>query len=160
MNIGKDNYTMEHVDRVASRVSLGALVGFFSGAAYAIFRGFPLRATSLKVAGSFAMVGTALFGLERVAYAALEDQLQSERRLLLTSHAFAGVMGGGLNGYLYQRKPLRGMFCFIPVMLGFGFLELGLEQKKQERLRTLALEAIARQGDYHAADEVELTDTR
>jgi hypothetical protein len=128
---------MEHVDRVAARVSLGALTGLFGGAVYATLKGFPRRATSLKVAGSFALVGTALFGLERIAYVAMQDQMESERRLILTSHAFAGVFGGGLNGHLYQKKPLRGMFYFIPIMIGIAFLELGWEEKKQQRLKTL-----------------------
>jgi hypothetical protein len=137
---------MEHVDRVAARVFYGALTGFVGGAAYATLKGLPLRATSLKVAGSFALVGTALFGMEQVAYAALKGKLESERQLHLTTHAFAGVAGGGLNGYLYQRKPLRGMFCFVPVMIGIAVLEIQWEKNKQERVRTLLVEEQEREG--------------
>lgn len=129
---------MEQVDRVASRVSLCAVTGLFGGATFATFKGLPRRSTSLKVAGSFALVSTALFGIERVAYyVAMDGQMESGRRKILTSHAFAGVFGGGLNGYLYQKKPLRGMFYFIPLMMGVAFLELKWEGKKQQRLQNL-----------------------
>ena len=138
---------MEHVDRLAARVTLGTFSGLLGGATYAIYKGFPLRSTALKVAGSFALVGTALLGSERVAYIAFQDQLQNERRTLLTSHAFGGVFGGGLNGYLYQRKPLRGMFFFLPVMMGIAFLELSWEQKKQERLQYLLQQQIDKNSD-------------
>lgn len=126
---------MEYLDRVANRVSLSALTGFVAGSAYATFTGLPLRATSIKVAGSCAIVGTALFGAERLAYVAMKDQIDSERRLVLTSHSFSGLMGGGLNGYLYHKKPLRGMFFFLPTMMVVGFLELAWEQQRQARIQ-------------------------
>ena len=131
---------MEHVDHAAARVSLGALTGLIGGMSYATFKGLPFRSTSLKVAGSLALVGTSLFGAERLAFVSMEGQIENERRRVLTSHAFAGVFGGGLNGYLYQKKPLRGMFYFIPIMMGFGFLELAWEQKKLKRIQALASE--------------------
>jgi hypothetical protein len=128
---------MDHLDRVAHRVSLCALTGFAAGTAYATFTGLPLRSTSIKIAGSCAIVATSLFGAERLAYAAMKGQIDSERRLVLTSHAFSGLMGGGLNGYLYQKKPLRGMFFFLPTMMIVGFLELAWEQQRRTRIKEL-----------------------
>ena len=129
---------MEHLDRVTHRVSLCALTGLVGGVTFATYKGLPLQATSIKVAGSCAIVGTALFGAERLAYVALKGQIDNERRLTLTSHAFSGLFGGGLNGYLYQKKPLRGMFFFLPLMMGVGFLELAWEWNRQDRIQELA----------------------
>ena len=125
---------MDQVDRVSHRVSLCAVTGFLGGLSYATFKGFPQRTTALKAAGSCAIVGTALFGAERIAYVALQPQIQNERRLVATSHAFAGVIGGGLGGYLYQKKPLRGMFVFLPVMLTVAYLELAWDEKRKARI--------------------------
>jgi hypothetical protein len=132
---------MDHVDRVASRVSTGALAGFVGGVAYGTFKGLPVGPTALKVAASFAIVGTALFVPERAAYVAFASQTNNERGLILTSHAFAGVFGGGLNGYFYQKKPLRGMFYFVPMMMAIGFLELGWEEKKKQRIQSLLVDS-------------------
>lgn len=124
---------MDQVDIVASSVSLCAATGFVGGIIYGTYAGFPLRSVAIRAGGSCALVGTVLFGTERLAYNAMKDQISGERRKVLTSHAFSGVLGGGLNGYLYQKKPLRGMFVFIPVMLGVGGLELLWENTKQAR---------------------------
>lgn len=131
---------MEHVDRTASRVATSSFVGFAGGVAYATLRGYPVGPTSFRVGASFALVATSLFGTERIAYVAFKDYTQSERQLVLTSHAFSGVVGGGLNGYLYQKKPLRGMFYFVPFMLGVGFLELEFQRRKKLRQEALMAE--------------------
>lgn len=128
---------MDDLDRVAHRVSLCALTGLSAGSAYATLTGLPLRSTSIKVSGSCAIVATAMFGAERIAYVALKNQIDSERQLVLTSHAFAGLMGGGLNGYMYQKKPLRGMFFFLPAMMGVGLIELAWERQRQARIQKL-----------------------
>lgn len=128
---------MDHVDRASRRVSIGVMTGFVGGVAYGTFKGHPVGPTALKVASSFAIVATALFVPERMAYLAFRNQIDSERRLILTSHAFGGVFGGGLNGYLYQKKPLRGMFYFVPVMMTIGFLELGWEEQRKQRIQLL-----------------------
>lgn len=128
---------MENIDRVANRVSLCALTGLFGGATFATYKGFPLRSTAIKVASSCAIVGTAMFGAERLAYITMKDQIDSERRKILTSHASSGLFGGGLNGYLYHKRPLRGIFFFLPMMVAVGFLELAWEQKKRARIQEL-----------------------
>ena len=124
---------MEHVDRAAARVASSAFFGLAGGVAYATLRGYPVPPTSMRIGASFALVSTSLFGSERVAYVLFQEHTKSERQLLLTSHAFSGVVGGGLNGYLYQKKPLRGMFYFVPIMLGIGFCELEFQRRKRLR---------------------------
>jgi hypothetical protein len=131
-------HILEEIDHVANRVGMCALTGFFGGAAYATFKGFPRRATSLKAAASCAIVATSLFGTERIANILLRHQIHNnEYQLTLSSYAFAGVVGGGLNGYLYQKKPLRGMFYFIPLSLCIGMIELDWTKRKEERIREL-----------------------
>mmetsp|Transcript_40858 Transcript_40858/g.98537 ORF Transcript_40858/g.98537 Transcript_40858/m.98537 type:complete len:151 (-) Transcript_40858:653-1105(-) len=132
--------TMECIDHVAARVSFSAVAGLGLGTMYSTLRGLPLRSTALKVGGSFAMVGTIVFGLERIGYVVMKDQIEQEKTLLLTSHAFSGVAGGALNGYLFHKKPRQGMFYFIPVMMGVAALEMYVENKREERIKELMLE--------------------
>jgi len=47
------------------------------------------------------------------------------------------IFGGALNGFLYQRQPIRGMVVFAPFMLGIGMIELELKRRKQKRLEEL-----------------------
>lgn len=128
---------MDHVDRASRRVSISAITGFVGGVAYGTFKGYPLGPTALKVASSFAIVATALFVPERMAYLGFQNHIDNERRLIFASHAFGGVFGGGLNGYLYQKKPLRGMFYFVPIMMTIGFFELGWKEQRKQRIESL-----------------------
>jgi len=128
---------MEEVDYVANHVGVLTLSGFFSGAAYATYKGFSRRQTALKVAASCTLVGTSLFGAERLANIFLRERIKSDQRLTLSSYTFGGVFGGGLNGFLYQKQPIRGMIIFVPFMLGMGMIELELKRKKQKRIEEL-----------------------
>lgn len=134
---------MEHVDHVAARVSFSAVAGLGLGTMYSTLKGFPLQSTALKVASSMAMVGTVVFGMERIGYVAMKGQIEQERRLLLTSHAFSGVAGGALNGYLFHKKPRQGMFYFVPAMMGVAMLEMYWANRREERIRELMLESEA-----------------
>ena len=125
---------MNEIDYVANRVGSLALSGFFSGAAYATYKGFPRGATALKVAASCAIVGTTIFTAERLANLAMREHITDSNQLHLSSYAFGGVFGGSLNGFLYQKKPARGMFVFTPLMIGLGSIELQAKRKRQERL--------------------------
>ena len=126
---------MDDIDFVANRVGYLGLSGFFGGAAYASYKGIPRRATALKVAASCALVATSLFTAERLANVSMRDQIKDDDRLLLSSHAFGGIFGGALNGFLYQNKPVRGMIIFAPFMIGIGIIDLKLNQRKEERLK-------------------------
>ncbi|KAG7344708.1 hypothetical protein IV203_032239 [Nitzschia inconspicua] len=140
---------LKEFDHVANRVGICTLLGFFGGAAYGTLKGFPRRSTALKAASSCAIVATSVFGMERIAAVALQQQQQSDAttiqhddsfRWTLSSHAFAGVAGGALNGYLYQKKPLRGMFYFIPIMLCVAGMELEWKHRKELRTAQVQLE--------------------
>ena len=95
---------MENVDHVASRVSISAAVGFF--ASFVVWRGYSLRSTAVKVAGSCAIASTSLFGTERLAYLMLQSQniIEEPSRLTLTSHATAGLVGGMWTAHLRGQR--------------------------------------------------------
>ena len=124
---------MDEIDYVANRVGSLTLSGFFGGAAYATYKGFPRRATALKVAASCAIVTTTIFTAERFFNVAMREHIKDSHRLHLSSYAFGGVFGGSLNGFLYQNKPIRGMFVFTPLMIGIGTIELQAKKIRQER---------------------------
>jgi broad specificity phosphatase PhoE len=132
---------MKEVDHVANRVGLCTLAGFFGGAAWATVKGFPRRSTALSAGGSCAIVATSLFATERLANAALRSTVmpspEEETRLNLSSYAFSGIVGGGLNGYLYQKKPARGMFVFVPLMFCVAGLEMDWKRRKEARMRQI-----------------------
>ncbi|KAG7370397.1 hypothetical protein IV203_028143 [Nitzschia inconspicua] len=141
---------LKEFDHVANRVGICTLFGFFGGAAYGTLKGFRRRSTALKAASSCAIVATSVFGMERIAAVALRQQQQQSdtttiqhddsSRWTLSSHAFAGVAGGALNGYLYQKKPLRGMFYFVPIMLCVAGMELEWKHRKELRTAQVQLE--------------------
>lgn len=148
---------MDYVDHVAARVSFSAVAGLGLGTMYSTLRGLPMRSTVLKIGTSFAMVGTVVFGLERIGYAAMKDQIEQEKRLLLTSHAFSGVAGGALNGYLFHKKPRQGIFYFVPVMIGVAALELYIENKREKRIKELMLEnSLDSKGEVGSHDKLEI----
>lgn len=130
----------EEVDHVAARVSFSAVLGLLGGATFATWKGRSLRGTSIKVAGSFAIVSTALFCTERLAHVVLRTQflVEKEPQRTLASHAFAGVAGGALNGQLYIRSPLRGIILFFPVMMGVAVAEMEWEKEKMRRRNVVA----------------------
>jgi hypothetical protein len=139
-NSFNDVVIMDEIDHVANRVGLCTFLGLLGGAVFATYRDYPRRSTALKVAASCSIVATGLFGTERLANLALRsrDGDSNLTTVVVASHACAGIWGGGLNGYLYQKKPLRGMFWGIPVMLGVAFMELEFQRMKQRRIQELA----------------------
>ena len=130
---------MDQVDHVANRVTFWALMGGIGGLGYATWKGFPKPKTILTTATSCAMVATSLFGAERLAYLLVRDQFEnaSERQLVLTTHSIAGVMGGALNGYLFQKQALRGVVFCVPVMIGYGFIEMAWQRHLASRIQEL-----------------------
>jgi hypothetical protein len=119
--------TMEDFDRASARTTAFGAFGGLIGIGTALHKGHPVPRTVGLTALSFAMVGTALFGTERLAAVAmrggpLEDELGRTAFLMLT-HATAGFFGGSLLGALYKGSPLQGATLFVPMMTGFGFVE-------------------------------------
>ncbi|KAK1743329.1 hypothetical protein QTG54_005950 [Skeletonema marinoi] len=143
------------LDHLASRVSASALTGLGCGAAYATYKGFPIPKTSLSASLSCALVSTACFSMERLAFGVItrvteqlnnEDNPESSAIKLTTppnvvyaSHALGGCFGGGIAGFLFQGHPFAGAFLLTPLMLCAGKMELKLEEYKTERLRQLVV---------------------
>ncbi|KAL7527056.1 hypothetical protein ACHAWF_002022 [Thalassiosira exigua] len=145
------------IDHVAARVTASVATGLGCGAVYATLRGFPVFKTSMSVALSCALVSTACFGMERIAYGALnqsallmdekythEEEIismkQSTRtspKLIYGSHALGGLFGGSVVGFLFRGKPLAGAFLLTPLMLGVGTFELYLNDYRAGRLQQL-----------------------
>lgn len=136
---------MDEVDRVAGRVSLAAMAGLLGGVALATYKGHPLLKTSVSVAASCALVGTACFGFERLSNLALRQIIivnnntdeQTQQRVFYASHAIGGMIGGGITGALFQRRPLPGMALCVPLMVGVAYAEEKYAEERQERLRQL-----------------------
>lgn len=134
---------MDDIDYVANHVGAFCLTGLFSGAAYAKFKAFPTRRISLRAGASCACVATTLFVFERIANISLRKESDAndsriscndvDIRTTLSSHAFGGAFGGGLNGYLYHKQPIRGMVLFTPLMLCLGAMKLEYKRRKQKR---------------------------
>ena len=59
------------LDHLAARVTVSALTGLGCGAAYATYKGFPVPKTSMSAALSCALVSTACFSMERLAFGAI-----------------------------------------------------------------------------------------
>mmetsp|Transcript_4019 Transcript_4019/g.10605 ORF Transcript_4019/g.10605 Transcript_4019/m.10605 type:complete len:170 (-) Transcript_4019:546-1055(-) len=138
--VGSDEI-MQHVDRVASRVSLMCVAGLVAGATGAAVAGYPRRATALKVAMSLGMVSTSVLVLERIAYVGLAPMMPNEeKRRFRTSHAFGGVFGGAVNGYLYQRRPMRGIVLFAPLMLAVSQMEIMYDEQRNRRIQQIISE--------------------
>lgn len=148
------------LDHLAARVTVSTLTGLGCGAAYATYKGFPTPKTSMSAALSCALVSTACFSMERLAFGAItritplldgdEDDDNSvpsapklasaattSSKTIYASHAVGGALGGGIAGYLFQGNPFSGAFLLTPLMLCAGKLELSLEEYKAKRLRGL-----------------------
>lgn len=149
------------LDHLAARVTVSALTGLGCGAAYATYKGFPIPKTSMSAALSCALVSTACFSMERLAFGAItritplldgddnddDNSVPSAPKLtsaattsskaMYASHAVGGALGGGIAGYLFQGNPFAGAFLLTPLMLCAGKMELSLEEYKAKRLQCL-----------------------
>lgn len=149
------------IDHIASRVTASVLTGLGCGAAYSSYKGAPLVKTSISTAFSFALVSTACFTMERVANVIIRqssiplsddddidgnptidsnDKLTSATRTTLIhygSHAIAGLLGGGIVGFLFQGKPMAGAMLLTPMMLIVGKSEALVDDYRTERLQQL-----------------------
>ena len=136
-----NNTTMDVINHISARVSVAAVFGAAIGIGTAIHKGHhvPIR-TAGMTALSFAMVATACLVSERLVAVAMDPSIvidddhhgsSTNKRIkrwswesTLQSHAAGGVLGGGLLGYLYLKRPLRGVVFFTPVMLLVGTGEM------------------------------------
>lgn len=143
------------IDHIASRVTTSVLTGLGCGAAYSSYKGAPLFKTSVSTAFSFALVSTACFTMERVANIIirqssilLTDDGNADGKLMIDSndklsavhygsHATAGLLGGGIVGFLFQGKPMAGAILLTPMMLAVGKIEASVDDYRTERLQQL-----------------------
>jgi hypothetical protein len=143
------------IDHIASRVTASVLTGLGCGAAYSSYKGVPLFKTSISTAFSFALVSTACFTMERVANIIirqssilLTDDVNADGKLIIDSndklsavhygsHATAGLLGGGIVGFLFQGKPMAGAILLTPIMLAVGKIEASVDDYRTERLQQL-----------------------
>lgn len=131
---------MEDFDRVSARVTAVGALGALAGVGTAMYKGHPILRTVGLTALSCAMAGSACFGTERLAAAALRGgPLEKELGrgpFLIVTHACGGMLGGSILGFLYIQKPLHGMIFFVPIMSCVGFAESLFQDMVDER-RTL-----------------------
>jgi len=148
------------LDHVGARVTAFTASGMGCGAAFAIYRGFPIVRTSASAALSCALVSTACFGMERLAYGVishssmlmneksgpsnLDDsgtsftaQSAANQQLIYGSNALGGILGGSIVGFLYQGRPMAGALLLTPLMLGMGKVECLMDEYKSARLQQL-----------------------
>lgn len=134
---------MDEVDRVANRVSLAALTGFLGGVSLATYKGSSIPRTSLSMAASFAIVGTACFGLERLSYVVIRqlnvdnNDNKQNQMAFYASHAIGGMAGGGITAAIFQQRPIPGMILCTPLMLGIALAEQTFEAAREERLQEI-----------------------
>ena len=141
---------MEDVDYVAARTAVAALMGGISGASLAIFRGHSVQMMASRMAGSWAMAATACIGAQRMANVAgrhifAESGIDEKSdAMIVGTHCAGGMFGGGLLGYLFIRKPIRGMVFLTPVMLMVSLAEIRYEERKQLDPSTAETRAVTR----------------
>lgn len=140
------------LDHLAARVTASAVTGLGCGAAFATYKGYPIPKTSLSASLSCALVSTACFSMERLAFGVITrgaEQLSNDdnsdssaikstthsNNVVYASHALGGFFGGGIAGFLFQGHPFAGAFLLTPLMLCAGKMELKVEEYRTERLR-------------------------
>ena len=129
------------IDHLTARMTASAITGLGCGVIYSSYKGFPIAKTSMSAAASCALVSTACFAAERLAYGIIHQitgkDSKTSSSILYGSHALGGACGGGVVGFLYQGNPFRGMALFMPIMVGIGKLEITLNEYKMSRIQQL-----------------------
>ena len=147
-NNNQQQLIMEDVDYVAARTAVAAALGGISGASLAVFRGHSIQMLATRMAGSWAMAATACIGTQRLASVAgrhlFVDQDEKSDAMIVGTHCAGGSFGGGLLGYVYIRKPIRGMVFLTPVMLMVALAEIRFEERKRLDPSTIEVVAVTR----------------
>jgi hypothetical protein len=91
------------------------------------------------------MAATACFTAERLAAVIIGDRVEDAYRLAapledgppawssVLTHAIGGVVGGGVTGALYGKKPIQGALFLTPVMVAVGIWQELLDDARRER---------------------------
>jgi hypothetical protein len=134
---------MEQLDRVATRVSLAALMGTLAGVGTAMYKGHPMARTVGLTAFSCAVTATACFGAERCVNTLIRKGFHQDAtennswESVLGSHAAGGTLGGSILGTLYIGKPVHGIVFFVPFMLLVGTGEKLLYDVQEEHIQRI-----------------------
>lgn len=156
---------MEDVDYVAARTAIAAIMGGISGASLAVFRGHSVQMMAPRMAGSWAMAATACIGTQRLAnmvgrHLFVESGVaEKSDAMIVGTHCAGGMFGGGLLGYLFIRKPIRGMVFLTPVMLMVSLAEIRYEEGKQLDPSTVETLAVTRTLDGGIVENQRKPDT-
>ena len=125
------------LDHLTARMTASATAGLGCGIIYSTYKGLPMAKTSLSAAASCALISTACFGAERLAYGVIHKVTGKDSsttpNILYGSHIMGGFCGGGVVGFLYQGNPFRGIILLTPLMLGIGQLEIILDGYRESR---------------------------
>jgi hypothetical protein len=95
------------------------------------------------MAASFAMVGTACFGLERLSNVIMRqvhvenNDNEQKQMTFYASHAIGGMAGGGITAAIFQQRPIPGMILCTPLMLGIALAEQMFEAAREKRLQEM-----------------------
>lgn len=134
---------MEDVDHVAARVTVATGIGAALGSSVAVYKGHSIQRVAGSMALSWAMVATACLGTQRLASVAARRFLRQDDEnipTMVATHAIGGIVGGGLSGYLYIRKPIRGMVFLTPIMLMVSLAEMKFQERRKIRPEDIPIE--------------------
>mmetsp|Transcript_22090 Transcript_22090/g.25552 ORF Transcript_22090/g.25552 Transcript_22090/m.25552 type:complete len:146 (-) Transcript_22090:69-506(-) len=142
---------MDQIDHISNRLTVSTITGLVAGSSIATYKALPLPRTSLSVAATFALASTACLIPERIFYEMSfnviekrcdeiekdHDYFSMEKRRIFASHIAGGVIGGGICGGLYQKRPMGGIALFIPIMIGVAFAENYVSDLRKQRLNEI-----------------------
>ena len=102
------------------------------------------------------LAGTACFASERIIHALLlgtvgsdntdsssdltdknDNSTTGNNTLRMVSHVFGGMIGGAVNGSLFQKRPIAGMGLFVPIMVMVALGEDKLNDARRSRIEYL-----------------------
>lgn len=127
----------ESLDYMGKRVVAATALGGALGGCLATYRGHAISMVAPNMARSWALSATACTLTQQLALGVLSSVIPSSKNdtaAILISHGVGGICGGSLLGYLYIRKPVRGIVFMAPLMLAIGMLELRHQELQKRKL--------------------------
>jgi hypothetical protein len=127
----------ESLDYMGKRVVAATALGGALGGCLATYRGHSISMVAPNMARTWALSATACTLTQQLALGVLSSVLQcssDDTAAILVSHGLGGICGGSLLGYLYIRKPVRGIVFMAPIMLAIGMLELRHQERQKQKL--------------------------
>jgi hypothetical protein len=121
----------ESLDYMGKRVVAATGLGGALGACLATYKGHAISMVVPNMARTWALSATACTFTQQLALGVLSSVVPSSKNdtpAILLSHGVGGICGGSVLGYLYIRKPVRGIIFMTPIMLVIGMLELRLQE--------------------------------